>query len=216
MLFALRQPGVLLGLVLGFAAGCMLRVAGQRLVAGGPRPLSGFGSPRTWLDPYGTVAALLTGVGWSVRPARRRSGRLWAMVITAVVAHLIVAVIGVLAYLAAGGPRIALTFFDTVSVLHGTQLIAVTTAQRVSIGVAAVNIGCALLALVPLPPLEAGVALWSTVPRAPGARRLAYHLLEEQWGVAVLLVLLLVPLAGEQPLLLALVAAVADPIMHAL
>jgi hypothetical protein len=58
--------------------------------------------------------------------------------------------------------------------------------------------------------------LWSTLPRSPGARRMAYRVLEEQWGIVVLLVLLLLPLAGEQPALLQIVGGIADRIVHAL
>jgi hypothetical protein len=43
------------------------------------------------------------------------------------------------------------------------------------------------------------------LPRSPGARRFAYRLLEEAWGVAVVLLFLLLPLAGQQPLLLELI-----------
>ena len=37
MLFALRQPATLLGLVLGFAVGCLLRATLQQAVIGGLR-----------------------------------------------------------------------------------------------------------------------------------------------------------------------------------
>ena len=87
---------------------------------------------------------------------------------------------------------------------------------QILLGFAMVNLGCGLLRLVPIPPLEMGVLLWSRLPHGPGSRRVAYHLLEEAWGVAVLIVLLLVPLAGQQPLLLAVLSAVADPLLHLL
>ena len=45
--------------------------------------------------------------------------------------------------------------------------------------------------------------IWAWAPA--GARRMAYHLLEEAWGVAVTLLFLLLPLAGQQPLLLVLI-----------
>ena len=48
----------------------------------------------------------------------------------------------------------------------------------------------------------------------PGARRIAYHLLEEAWGVAALLVLLLLPLGGNRPVLLAVLDAVGDPLLR--
>jgi hypothetical protein len=85
---------------------------------------------------------------------------------------------------------------------------------QILLGFAMVNIGCGLLRLVPLPPLEAGVLLWSRLPRSPGSRRMAYHLLEEAWGVAILLALLLIPLAGQQPVLLAVLNAAADPLLQ--
>jgi hypothetical protein len=77
-----------------------------------------------------------------------------------------------------------------------------------------INLACGLLALLPIPPLELGVLLWSRLPRSPGARRLAYHLLEEQWGVAVVLLFLLLPLAGQQPLLLELINDVSRAIFR--
>jgi hypothetical protein len=230
MLFALRQPAVLLGLALGFAVGCLLRTASTRLIlrapagrlGAGPRlvgrrsPLAGLFRPGSWLDPFGTVAALLSGAGWSVRePAPRRPGRLWAVAVGVVVVHGLLTAAGIAGYLAAGGSRDAFPFVDTVSILHGTQS-PVSVAQQVALGFAVENLACGLLSIVPIPPLETGVAAWSTLPRTAGAHRLAYRLLEEQWGVAALLVLMLLPLAGEQPLLLALVGAVANPILHAI
>jgi hypothetical protein len=101
------------------------------------------------------------------------------------------------------------------SVLHGNLSIA-SGAQSMALGFAMVNLGCGLLALVPVPPLELGLLLWSRLPRSAGARRIAYHLLEEQWGVAIVLVLVLLPLGGQQPALLALVNTVGHDILRQL
>lgn len=218
MLFALRQPATLLGLVLGFAAGCFLRVVIQHLCIGGRRAARAVVAPRSWIDPYGTLAALLSGIGWSPRPVltHGKPRQVWTMVVVAVGVHAVLAAAGLAAYVAAGGPRAAFPFFSSISILHGSQVIATTVGQRVALAFGVVNLGCGLLALVPVPPLELGVALWSTLPKSPGSRRLAYRALEEQWGVVLLLVLLLIPLAGEQPALLQLVGGVADRILHAL
>ncbi len=223
MLFALRQPAVLLGLALGFALGCFLRSTAQRAFVGGSRStrrgrLQLAKAPQSWLDPFGTVAALLAGIGWSPRPvlSRGKPRQLWAMVAIAVVVHGLLAAAGFAGYLGAGGVRQVFPFISTIGVLHGSQIVTNNFIQRVSLGFAIENLGCGLLALVPIPPLELGVALWSTLPRSPGVRRLAYRVLEEQWGIVVLLVLLLVPLAGEQPTLLQIVGSVADRIIHAL
>jgi hypothetical protein len=45
---------------------------------------------------------------------------------------------------------------------------------------------------------------------------MAYRLLEEQWSIAIVLVLLLLPLAGEQPLLLQLIDNIGGDILRSL
>jgi hypothetical protein len=202
---------------MGFAAGCVLRVSLQQAVIGGLRSVRRTASARSWLDPYGTVGALLAGIGWSPRPTLSRFKRrqVWSVVVAALVAHGVLAAAGLAAYVAAGGSRAAFPFISTISVLHGSQY-PTDFAQKVALGFGIENLGCGLLALVPIPPLELGVALWSTLPKGAGARRMAYHLLEEQWGVAAVLVLLLLPLAGQQPALLQLVGTFSDRILSAL
>jgi hypothetical protein len=217
MLFALRQPATFCGLVIGFALGCLLRVAGERLIARGPRGLfkTRFGEPRlmdprAWLDPFGTVAAVLTGLGWSPRQETRpgRPGQVWGFAVVAVLVHGLLAVGGLAAYFAAGGSKVILQLTPMLSVLHGTQPFTTSFAQRAALGFGIENLGCGLLALVPIAPLELGVALWSRLPRSAGTRRFAYHLLEEQWGVGVLLVLLLLGMTG-------LISSIGDRIIDA-
>jgi hypothetical protein len=135
----------------------------------------------------------------------------------------VLAAAGFAAYLAAGGSRSALAFLGSVgfssgsvTVLHGSQGIAETIAQRATLGFAMECLAMSLLSLVPIPPLATGVAVWSQFPRTPGSRRLAYHLLEEQWGIAVILVFTLIPLVGQEPALLALIGTVSDDILRAL
>lgn len=218
MLFALRQPATLVGLVLGFIVGCLLRAALQQALIGGLRSARRSTQTQTWLDPYGIVGALIGGVGWSPRPtvSRFRARQVWLMVVAAVLAHAALAAAGLAGFLAAGGTRDILPFLTTVSVVHGTEPFITDVAQRIALGFGIENLACGLLALVPIPPLELGVALWSTLPKSPSARRMAYRVLEEQWGVAIILVLLIIPLAGQQPVLLQLVGAIADRIIHAL
>jgi hypothetical protein len=217
MLLALRQPATLCGLLIGFAVGCLLRVAGERLVARGVRGVAKvrYGEPRlreprAWLDPFGVVGALLTGLGWSPRPEPRhdRPGQVWAFVLVAVLVHGLLAVGGFAGYFAAGGTKAILQLTPMLSVLHGTQPFAASFAQRAALGFGMENLGCGLLVLLPIPPLELGVALWSRLPKNLGARRLAYHLLEEHWGVAAVLVLLLLGLTG-------LISSIGDRIIGA-
>jgi hypothetical protein len=218
MLYALRQPATLLGLLLGFAVGSALRVSLQQAFIGGLRSVRKVSNTQVWLDPYGLVAALIGGVGWSPRPtvSRFKPRQVWTMVVVAVGVHAVLAAVGLTLYLAAGGTRLAFPFVTSVAVLHGTQLIATGFAQRIALGFAIENLGCGLLALLPIPPLELGVAVWSTFPKTANARRLAYRVLEEHWGVLIILVLLILPLAGEAPLLLQLVGSLSDRIVNAL
>ena len=221
MLFALRQPATLLGLALGYVAGLVALTAVVRRFERAARGPGAWWQPQTWLDPYAAVGALLAGTGWAPRPSVRRgfgsseNRRLWIVAGLSVLVPGVLAAAGIAGYLASEG-RGLLPFFGTTSVLHGSQVVAGSTVQRIALGFGTENLAMALLSVVPIPPLATGVAVWSTLPRNAGSRRFAYHLLEEQWGIVVLLVLLIVPLAGEQPALLQLVASVADRIVHAL
>lgn len=236
MIFALRQPAILLGLLVGFLVGTAAVASLQRSLAGPTRsswrhrralrPLGGSSRrtrrpASTLLDPYGVACAVVSGVGWGPRPPAptglRKQGP--GPLIIAVIVHGVLAAAGITAYLAVGGSKDLLTgasellFF----VLHGSQALSpLSASEQMLLGFAMVNLGCGLLRLVPIPPLEMGVLLWSRLPRSAGSRRLAYRLLEEPWGIVVLIVLLLVPLAGEQPLLLKVLSDAADPILHAL
>lgn len=235
MIFALRQPAVLLGLLVGFVVGIAAVASLQRSLAGrrfapsrrrGPRPLGrNAGRTRrpasTLIDPYGAACAVVAGIGWGPRPPAptglRKPGP--GPLVVAVVVHGALAAAGIAAYLAVGGARVLLSGGSDVliTVVHGSPILSgMNVGAQVLLGFAMVNLGCGLLRLVPIPPLEMGVLLWSRLPRGAGSRRMAYHLLEEAWGVAILIVLLLVPLAGQQPLLLAVLSALADPLLHLL
>jgi hypothetical protein len=135
------------------------------------------------------------------------------MLFAALAVHAVFAALGFAAYRALNGPPVLGHGVDITAVLHGTYALGSVGAQ-VAVGFAVENLACGLLALLPIPPLELGVLLWSRLPRSPGARRFAYHLLEEAWGVAVVLVGLLLPLAGQQPLFLALLNNLGDPVLR--
>ena len=231
MLYALRHPAILLGLLVGFVLGVVVRAAMQQRIGSfrlgrGRLRLAGAGAARTrqpwtsYLDPYGAVAAVVAGVGWGARPAQhgaRRRQEVQALAI-ALGVHGIFAVAGFAAYraFASHAGLAGLPLGDAISasdVLHGSVGLPGFGLQ-VALGFAVENLACGLLALVPIPPLELGVILWGRLPRTPGARRFAYHLLEEAWGVAVILIGLLLPLAGQRPPLLALIDIVAAPLLR--
>jgi hypothetical protein len=221
VLFALRHPAILLGLLIGFVVGVTIRAVLQQRVANGRR-LRAAGSRRpargpwaSYLDPYGVVAAVVAGVGWGARVQQRssRGARAFAPLLVALAVHAVLAVVGFAAYRGLSGPRVLGNGVDASDVLHGSLALGSSAAQ-VAVGFAVENLACGLLALAPIPPLELGVLLWSRLPRSPGARRFAYHLLEEAWGVLIVLVGLLLPLAGQQPALLALIDILAAPLLR--
>jgi hypothetical protein len=228
VLYALRHPAILLGLLIGFVVGVVVSAALQQRVVsrrgrGRLSRVGASGSRQPWtsyLDPYGAVAAVVAGVGWGARaPQRGVRGRqdLRALAI-AVAVHAVLAGAGFAAYraLADRAGLGGLGLGDGVAasdVLHGSFGLPGIGVQ-VALGFAVENLACGLLALVPIPPLELGVVLWSRLPRTAGARRFAYHLLEEAWGVVVILVGLLLPLAGQQPALLALIDIAAAPLLR--
>jgi len=234
VIFALRQPSVLLGLIAGFVIGIATVTLAQSAFAGagawrrrrGLRPLGGAPrrsrrSARTLLDPYGAACAVVAGIGWGPKPPAptglRKPGP--GPLIVAVAVHGALAAAGIAGYLAVGGFKGLLTGgYEVLShVVHGSPILSgQSVSAQILIGFAMVNVGCGLLRLVPIPPLEMGVLLWSRLPRTPGSRRLAYHLLEEPWGIAVLILLLLVPLAGQEPILLKVLSDAADPILGAI
>lgn len=220
MLFALRQPAVLLGLVLGFAASMIALSATTRLLERNSRFPVPFWHPKSWLDPYSAVAALLAGVGWAPRPevrrgfGRSRNQQLWVIAGLSVLVPAVLGAAGIAAYAASAG-RGVLPFVNSLSVLHGYQITAVSTGQKIALGFGVECMAIAIISAVPIPPLPVGVAAWTVFPRTPGSRRLAYHLLEEHWGIAALLVLFVIPLGGGGPLLLYLVTTISDSILHA-
>jgi hypothetical protein len=217
MLFALRQPATFLGLVLGFAVGSALRAALQQAVVGGLRSVRRIRHPRFWLDPYGCVSAAIGGVGWAPRPTinRFKPRQVWTVIVVALLAHAALAAAGFAWFAAAGGSLDVLQSVPTLDVLHGLVQ-GLDVAQRVALGFAIANLSAGLLVLLPIPPLELGVALWSTLPKTASSRRLAYRLLEEHWGVLVVLVLFAVPLSGEFALLIRLLGDLSDDILGAL
>jgi hypothetical protein len=220
VLFALRQPAVFLGLLLGFAVGMIALSAATRLLDRNSRYPVPFWHPKAWLDPYSAVAAMLAGVGWAPRPEVRRGfGRsqhrqLWTVAVVSLVVPAVLGAAGIAAYVASAG-RAPLPFMDSFSVLHGTQIFAATFGQKVALGFGIENLAIALLSVVPIPPLPTGVAVWSVFPRTAGARQLAFRMLEEHWGIAAILVLFLIPLGGDGPLLLVLITTITDAIIHA-
>jgi hypothetical protein len=217
VIYALRTPAVLLGIAAGFLAAGALRAAA---LAGLTRRRGAVGVAlrtwRTWLDPFGVVAVIISGVGWVGVADRFRARRDLAVDLAV---HVGLAAAALAGFATVRGSRFDVAVLGQAigvsNVLHGgLQGSGLSFLASVCAGAGMVNLGCGLLALVPIPPLAMGVLLWSRAPRSPQARRIAYHLVEEQWGIALVLVLVLLPLANNQSPLLALVDTVGDALLR--
>lgn len=221
MLYALGDPVDLVLLVVSFMVAVTVhgwvqattahRTGMDRSVAqqGRLRP-----DPRRQIDPFGAIAAAISGVGWSRQvqpPDRRRRGSLIAVLLSGSLANVLLGVAALVAFRALGGP------FGS-----GSTLVLQRGVPEVEIGVLALylfglmNVYVAALSLVPLPPLPGGLLLFGLAPRSPGWQKAEYRLVEQNIGTAVLLALLFIPLGGPQALLPTLLDTLLEPALTVL
>lgn len=223
MLYALRHPVALTALLLAFLLGVAVRgfvqarltarLGDRSALAGGRGGLD----VRRHLDPFGAVGAALAGVGWG-RPVERVSsvrkdqrGRLLAVLLAGPAALLLLGALLLAGYAAAGGPRGLGQAGIVPAILHA-EVRPENAAQTVLLFAGIELVAMAVLAMLPMPPLDGGRILFLYAPRTAGWQKAEYHLAEQNIGTAIVLALLLIPLAGEDPLLLFLL----DLIMHPL
>jgi len=227
VLYALRHPVALLGLAVGFLLGVAVRGLVQTRLAArlGDRSALAQGQGRfdlrRELDPFGAVAAALGGVGWG-RPVERPSyvrkdtrGRLLAVLLAGPAALAVLGGLLLAAYAAVGGPALAGTGIVSVTVadtVHGSY-VAPTPGQTLLLFASVELLTMAVLALIPMPPLDGGRILFLYAPRTRGWQKAEYHLVEQNIGTVILLALLLIPLAGQGPLLLFLLDVILRPVL---
>jgi Zn-dependent protease len=219
---------IFLGLVLGFVVATTAHAAAQAFVGtrlGDRRPRAESRvalDPRRQLDPFGCVAAALAGPGWA-RPVELGGGyfrgRVWRTVLSLAAGPVVSAALAVGFVLAARGvsgslPVGAAGFSDLSDLLHGRVVADGFGGLLVGAGAAALAV--ALVSLVPLPPLDAGRALFALAPRSSGWQRARHVLIEQNVGLVAVLALLIIPISGEGPLLLVLLDTVARPILQGL
>ena len=238
MLYALRHPLLLLILIVAFLIGLVARALAQRVFAGTRRPAwardlprgaGGATSLRWQLDPYGTVGALLGGIGWG-RPADllanrgRPSPRQVIGLLSGPVAQAALG-IGCLIGFRAIRSGMASTVYlpNVVDLLRGTRPYELIGNSQVGLpltqlalllgGVELLAMG--ILGILPIPPLDGGRLLFALAPKTRGWQRAGYRLDDENWGIGIVVLLTIVPLVAAGPLLVVLVGAIADPIVHA-
>lgn len=216
MLYALGDPLSFLLLVVSFvvavtAHGWISSVAADRF--GDRRPRNEgrcTPDPRRHVDPFGAIGGLIAGVGWARPvevPARAGRGQLLAVTLCGPGLNLLLGVLSLLAFRALSPGGLA---FASVSVLqHG---LAGPVDLRATALFGLMNLYVGVLSVVPLPPLDGGRLLFGLAPRGLGWQKAAYHLIERNIGIAVLLVLLLLPLGGPQALLPAVLDRLVGPL----
>jgi len=203
VLWALAQPAAMAGLVSAFVIAVGLRTTAQRLAArllGTPRRAAPAG-----VEPIAVIAATFCGTGWG-RPAAPPADRRALLAVLAGPAAVLAASQAAFAAYRSAYPHdgLVLRLNRPSDVLHGA--VAPTGAAQLMISVAVGLLCFGLLALVPLPPLD-GSRLLPVAASARGA-------VLERLAVIALLILLVVPVAGRAPLLVAL-DAVGGPLVRA-
>ena len=164
--------------------------------------------PRRQLDPYGVLAALVGGIGWSApvpRPAGRKTGALVALALTGGLALIVI------------GMGLLLTLHLTSQVsTDGAEVTALlrngtaggSLSQRSLLISGVVFLSTGVLSLLPLPPLAGSRLLFGLAPKSSGWQQAEYQLEERNFGVLALLIMsLLVP-----GLLYAIVNAFVSPL----
>ena len=224
MLYAVAHPTALVGLVLGFIVGAIAHGMAQAFALkrlGDPTPMAqgrGRPDPKVHLDPFGAVAAAIGGVGWGapVGIERRRLWRGRRLVLASIagpLANFALAAIGFAGYVAAGGDAAVLGNLDLSNALHGDYVLP--AAQLTGLLFAMENMAMGVLSFVPLPPLEGAALMFGLAPRSPGWQKVEWRLVEQNWGIGILLVLLVVPFTSSGPLLLVILNAIISPILGA-
>lgn len=220
MLYALSQPASFALLVVSFVVATTLHGwvqafaaarAGERqpVLERRLRP-----DPRRHLDPFGTIAGAVSGTGWSrqTEVSRRRSTAATAAVLLSGTA--VNLALGAGCLVAAGSVGGFATSLSLLDLQRGIPHGGTAGGALYLFGLS--NLGVGVLSLVPIPPLPLGRLVLAAAPRSHGWQQVEYRLVEQNIGVVVLLVALLIPLGGPQPLLPTVLDDLVRPLLRAL
>jgi hypothetical protein len=221
VLFALGQPAAFAGLLLAFLLGIAVRATAVRVTSRilrltprhaplGVRPAEDF-------DPFGAVAAALGGTGWGRTheldglPRLRGRGRAAAVIASGPLSVLVASQLVFGAYYALYHGTGFLESYGLAGILFGAD--DVDYLAQFLLSIAGGLLGFAVLAIIPLPPLDGFALLWMAF-RRPGAALLWMR----QWfgekniGIGVLLLFMLFP--QGYPLVHVLIDAIGTPLMR--
>jgi Zn-dependent protease len=217
VIFLLREPVQLLAVAIGLVIGVVLHNVAQSVAAratGDPAARLARGmtlDPRRHLEPFGVIAMVVTALGWG-RPVeltepRRQGGRRGRFIATVLA--------GPAATLIVGAPLVAGAAVASPDRRFLVDTGPTSAALKVMFFVGLVLVEMSVLQLVPLPPLDGARIMWVLAPPSPGWQKARYYLEEENYGLGILLLLML-PIFGGVGLIVRIVLAVAQPIIDAL
>jgi Zn-dependent protease len=200
VLFYLDRPAILLGIAIALYIGVIAHDVAQVFAAqalGDPLPRR---SGRLTLNPqphvtvFSVVAMVIVGVGWAEPiPMSDHWRRLRYKISAAVLAGpLAYAILGALSLLALRGltTTITVTSGDRVATISHSHLFG---AQLVS-AMAYTFCGLCVVSLIPIPPTDGGRILFTLGPNSPGWGNARYQLQERNFGLAIILALLMLPI----------------------
>jgi Zn-dependent protease len=219
VLYALGDPlsfVLLLGsfLVAITASGWLAAVAADRTGDRRPRAEGRLRpDPRRHVDPFGAIAGLLAGFGWA-RPLeppglRRRRGALLASCLAGPIGNLVLAAAALIGYRVVAGHA---PVVGAVLLREGFPF--GDTGERALLLFGLMNLYVGLLSLVPLPPLDGGRLLFGLAPRTRGWQQAEHYLVDQNIGLVAVLLLMLLPLGGTQPVLPAVLDDLARPLVR--
>jgi hypothetical protein len=219
VLFHLAEPAALIGMLVAFVLGIYARDSAQVLaarLARDPTPMRDrrlTASVTKRVSPFSAVAFLITGNGWA-EPIpmndvwRKRRFHVAAAILAGPIAYLL---LGFLALLALVG------LSEPLYVQEGNRAIEVGLdigfGGEVVAYMAITFVGMFIVSLIPIPPTDGGRVLFLLAPQSEGWRKANLKLSQENWGIIILLALLLLPVLIGFP---SVVGQLAPPLLEAL
>jgi hypothetical protein len=199
VLFFLTKPAVLLGLLIAVVVGSYLGTAAQALTAralGDPLPIrNGWlkPQPKRQISVYSAIAVLLAGWGWAEQaPMNDRWRARRFHVVTAVMARPLVYALLCLASIIgvrAAGVGIGTSLSGTQPVIETSGSFGVDLLFAMATGFAALCV----TSLIPCPPTDLGRVIFTLGGQSMSWQKARYQLEERNFGVGIVLGLLLLP-----------------------
>ncbi|WP_322747472.1 MULTISPECIES: Zn-dependent membrane protease [unclassified Frankia] len=199
MLFHLAEPAALLGIVLALLIGIYAHDTAQVLVA---RLLQDRGPLRSGrltaslkdrVSPFSAVAMIIAGVGWT-EPIpmndvwRKRRFHVAVAVLAGPLAYLVLAFVAIIGFKFVSQPLI---------IVEGTRIVELAGAggfsAKLVLWLAVTFASLFIVSLIPIPPADGGRVLFGLGPQSPSWRKAEYQLRENNVGIVILLVAILLP-----------------------